>query len=310
MKILVSGSSGFIGKAFLPFATTAGHQIVRLLRTDPGEKDTWWNPIDKEIDAGALDGIDGVVHLAGENLGARRWTAAKKERIKTSRVNGTRFLCETLAAASRPPKVLVSASAIGFYGNRGDGILTEESGAGEGFLSQVAREWEEATEPCKRRGIRVVNLRIGVVLSPTGGVLEYLLPVFSSGAGGVVGSGKQYVSWIAMDDLLRVILRVLEDESFAGSVNAVAPNPVTNEELTKTLGYVLGRPSLMRVPAFALKLALGEAAEETVLASARVVPKRLLDADFHFRYPHLETALRHSLGRSLVVDHHEAKEPV
>jgi uncharacterized protein (TIGR01777 family) len=307
MKLVVSGATGFIGKTLVPFITASGHQVMRLVRAEPGEGDTRWNPLTREIDVGALEGIDGVVHLAGENLGARRWTAAKKDRIKSSRVEGTRFLCNALAATSRPPKVLVCASAIGFYGDRGNEILDEASGSGKGFLAEVAREWEEATEPCTSRGIRVVNLRIGIVLSPAGGVLARLLPVFRSRAAGIIGSGKQYVSWIAMDDLLRVVLHALEDESLAGPLNTVAPHPVTNEELIKTLGRVLGRPSMVRVPAFALKLALGEAAEETVLASTRVVPKRLLDGGFLFRYPRLESALRHILGQNCEVERHPAE---
>jgi uncharacterized protein (TIGR01777 family) len=302
MKLLVSGSTGFIGKALVPFATTSGHEVVRLVRTSPGLGDVVWNPSNNEIDTGALDGFDGVVHLAGENLGARRWSASKKQRIRSSRVEGTRLLCETLAASSHPPKVLVCASAIGFYGDQGDEILDETSGTSSGFLAEVVREWEEATEPCRANGIRVVNLRIGVVLSPAGGVLARLLPVFNSGAAGIVGNGKQYVSWISMDDLLRVILHAIEDERLAGPVNAVAPHPVTNGELTKTLGRVLGRPSLVRVPAFALRMALGELAEETVLASSRVIPKQLLQGNFSFRYPYLEPALRHVLGKNVATD--------
>jgi uncharacterized protein (TIGR01777 family) len=303
MKLLVSGSTGFIGKAMVPFATTAGHEVVRLVRTNPGSDDALWDPSSNAIDAEALDGFDGVVHLAGENLGTRRWSVSKKRHIRSSRVEGTRLLCETLAASSRPPKVLVCASAIGFYGDRGDEILDETSRKGSGFLADVVGEWEEATERCRARGIRVVNLRIGVVLSPAGGVLARLLPVFNSGAAGTIGNGQQHVSWISMDDLLRVVVHALEDESLEGPVNAVAPHPVTNEEFTKTLGHVLGRPSLIRVPAFALRMALGELADETVLASTRVTPERLLRQSFGFRYPSLEPALRHVLGRSLAVGH-------
>jgi uncharacterized protein (TIGR01777 family) len=302
MKLLVSGSTGFVGEALVPFVTTMGHDVARLVRRDPGQGDALWDFSKKEVDGRALEGIDGVVHLAGENLGARRWTASKKTLIRSSRVEGTRFLCETLASLSRPPKVLVSASAIGYYGNRGNEILDETSRAGEGFLADVAREWEQATEPCRNRGIRVVNLRIGVVLSPAGGVLARLLPIFRTGAAGTIGSGKQYVSWIAMDDLLRAIQLALEGESLKGPVNAVAPHPVTHAEFTKTLGRVLERPSSLRLPAFAVKMALGEMAEETVLASTRALPKRLSERDFTFRYRHLEPALRHVLGRPLAAD--------
>jgi uncharacterized protein (TIGR01777 family) len=299
MKILISGSSGFVGKALAPFLSTGGHDVRPLVRTVAQKEDHLpiWNPERRLIDRSRLEGFDAVIHLAGENLGKGRWSRRKKARIRSSRVEGTRFLCESLAGLANPPKVLVSASAIGYYGNRGDEVLVEDSGPGAGFLADVCREWEEATEPARRAGIRVVNLRIGVVLSPAGGALAQMLPPFQAGAGGVLGSGQQYISWIAIDDLAGVIEHVIHDERLEGPVNAVATHPVTNREFTKTLGRVLGRPTVMSIPAFAARMALGEAADEVLLASARVEPKMLSQTGYSFRYPHLEAALRHVLGR-------------
>jgi uncharacterized protein (TIGR01777 family) len=236
------------------------------------------------------------VHLAGENIASGRWTAEKKARIRDSRVNGTRRLSEALAQLSVPPKVLVSASAVGYYGNRGDEILREDSPSGSGFLAGVCRAWEAATEPATQKGIRTVILRNGVALSPNGGILAKILLPFKMGAGGVVGGGKQYLSWIALDDMVEAIHHVLITGSMQGPVNIVAPYPVTNQEFTKTLGHVLGRPTLVPVPAFAARLAFGEMADELLLASARVEPSRLLATGYTFRYPDLEGALRHLLG--------------
>lgn len=299
MKILISGSTGFLGKALVPFLTTGGHQISRLVRKAPRseEQAAVWDPEKRIMDTGHLEGLDAVIHLAGENLGKGRWSRRKKARIRSSRADGTRFLCEALSALANPPKVIVSASAIGYYGNRGDRILNEDSEPGSGFLADVCREWEGATEPARQSGIRVVNLRIGVVLSPAGGALAQMLPPFQAGAGGVLGSGRQYISWISIDDLAGIIEYVIKDERLAGPVNAVAPHPVTNREFTKTLGKVLGRPTVMSIPAFAARIALGEAADEVLLASARVEPQKLMASDYSFRYPELEAALRHGLGR-------------
>ncbi len=267
--------------------------------TNPGtDQDTiQWEPDERLLDIKELEGVDAVVHLAGENLGSRRWSTGKKKRIRDSRVHGTRFLSESLTLATRPPKVLVSASAIGYYGDRGAKELSEDAGPGAGFLSKVCLDWEAATKSAREAGIRVVNLRIGVVLSGAGGVLAELLPIFRAGAGGTVGSGKQYVSWIAIDDLLGVIQFVLGNDRVTGPVNAVAPNPVTNAELTITLGRVLRRPTSIKIPALAARVRYGEAADELLLASARVVPARLLASDFTFSYPTLEETLRHVLGR-------------
>jgi hypothetical protein len=256
----------------------------------------YWNPAGGDIDAPKLEGFDAVVHLAGEPI-TGRWNAAKKRSIRDSRVKGTRLLCETLAKLSRRPRVLVAASASGYYGGRGDEVLREESEAGSSFLSQVCQEWEAATQPAAERGIRVVNLRFGFVLSPVGGGLGKMLPAFKLGAGGKIGSGKQYLSWIAIDDLVQIILFATTAEALHGPVNAVAPNPVTNLVFTKTLGRVLGRPAIFPIPAFAVRLALGQMGKELLLASARIEPARLLSAGYQFRFPELEGALRHLLGR-------------
>jgi uncharacterized protein (TIGR01777 family) len=249
------------------------------------------------IDQARLEGLDGVVHLAGESIATGRWTAEKKARIRDSRVKGTRLLCESLARLDQPPRVLVSASAIGYYGDRGDEILHEDSASGSGFLAEVCHMWEAATEAASQRNIRVVNLRIGVVLSAMGGALATMLFPFRMGLGGIIGSGRQFMSWIALDDLLGSIAYALRTDTIRGPVNAVAPHPVTNREFTKTLGRVLARPTLLPMPAFAARLAFGEMADELLLSSARVEPARLSAAGYDFRYPTLEGGLRHLLGR-------------
>jgi uncharacterized protein (TIGR01777 family) len=249
------------------------------------------------VDPSRFDGVDAVVHLAGENIAAGRWTSARKAEIRQSRVEGTRRLCEALARLAQPPRVFVSASAIGFYGDRGAQTLTEESGAGSGFLPDVCREWEAATEPASQAGIRVVNLRFGMVLSPAGGALQKMLPPFKLGLGGRIGSGAQFMSWIAIDDAVGAIHQALSAESLRGPVNAVAPTPVTNAEFARTLARILRRPAFMPVPQFAARLAFGEMADALLLASARVMPVRLQESGYHFRFPELEGALRHMLRR-------------
>jgi len=298
MKVLMTGSSGLIGTALRSFLGRGDHQVRRLLRTSSASHDaTSWNPADGTFAAGVFDGIDAVVHLAGESIAGGRWTAARKTRILESRVTLTRELCEGLARLDTPPKVLVAASAIGFYGDRGNEVLDESAAAGDGYLPEVCQTWEGAVAPARERGIRVVHLRIGVVLALLGGALSQMLLPFKLGVGGVLGTGDQYMSWIALDDLLGIVLQALTDESVSGPVNAVAPQAVTNREFTKTLGAVLRRPTLFPVPAFALRLALGEMADALLLASTRVEPAVLGRAGFEFAYPNLEGALRHVLGR-------------
>jgi len=305
MRDAITGSTGLVGSEVVTVLSAAGHEVIRLVRRAPapGEKGVLrWDPVKREVDAAGLEGLDAVVHLAGENIASGRWNAARKAAIRDSRVNGTRLLCEALAGLARPPKTLVCASAIGIYGDRGEDALTEESPAAAGFLPEVCREWEAASEPAARKGIRVVVLRIGVVLSPKGGALSRMLPLFRAGLGGVIGNGRQYVSWVALDDLVGIILHALQSGELCGPVNAVAPVPVTNRELTEALGKVLSRPTLFPVPAFALRLAVGEMADALLLSSTRVVPRRLEETGYPFRFPELGAALRHLLGKGVEGD--------
>jgi uncharacterized protein len=298
MKILVSGSTGLVGKALVSSLTGAGHQVTRLVRSQPGagEKDIYWDPAAGSLDSSRLEGLDGVVHLAGESIAEGRWTAEKKARIRNSRVKGTQLLAEALAQRAQRPRTLICSSAIGYYGDRGAEILREDSRPGSGFLPDVCREWEAATKPAADSGIRVVNLRTGLVLSSSGGALPKMLPPFKLGAGGKLGTGQQYMSWIAIDDMVGTIQHALEKTTLSGPVNAVSPHPVTNLEFTKTLGRVLSRPTLFAVPAFAVRLMFGQMGEDLLLASARVEPARLAGSGYVFRYPVLEGALRHVLG--------------
>lgn len=297
MKILVTGATGLVGTALSAFLTTGGHEVVRLTRSTPRDaNDVSWNPESGTIDRARLEGLDAVVHLAGENIAGARWTTAVKQRIRDSRVKGTRLLCEALAQLVRPPKTLICASATGFYGNRGDEELSEGSTAGTGYLADVCREWEEACSPARGAGIRVVNLRIGVVLSAKGGALQKMLFPFRMGGGGVIGSGKQYWSWVAIDDVVGAIHHCLNHQEISGPVNATAPQPSTNLEFTKTLGKVLHRPTIIPMPGFAARIALGEMATDLLLSSTRVVPQALERSGYQFRCPSLEGALRHELG--------------
>lgn len=300
MKLLVTGATGLVGSALVPFLTTGGHRVTRLVRSPPrsGAAEIHWDPETGIREPASLEGIDAVVHLAGENIASGRWTPERKARIRDSRVKGTRTLCEALARLAQPPKVLVSASAIGYYGDRGTEPLWEQSIAGEGFLADVCRAWEDATQPAVEKGIRVVFLRLGIVLSAAGGALAKMLLPFKLGVGGIIGSGKQYMSWITLDDVVGAIQHALMNDTLRGPVNVVAPYPVTNSEFTKTLGRVLGRPTIFPMPAFAARLAFGEMADALLLASARVEPKRLLATDYAFRHAELEEALRHLLGRA------------
>ncbi len=298
MKALVTGSSGFIGEALVRNLADEGHIVVRLVRpsSEAETSGVRWDPVAGAVDVGGLEGFDAIVHLAGENIAGAPWTPERKARIRDSRVEGTRLLCESLHRLDRPPQTLVCASAIGYYGDRGREVLREESPPGKGFLAKVCREWEEATGEAVRKGVRVVNLRIGMVLSPYGGALAKMLTAFRACAGGRIGSGEQYMSWIALPELVWVIRYVMESDSVEGPVNAVAPHAVTNREFTKTLGRVLGRPTLVPLPAFAARLLFGEMADELLLASAHVEPGKLLASGYAFRFPELEGALRRLLG--------------
>ena len=266
------------------------------MRRTPGPGEIRWDPDARQLDAAALQGIDGAINLAGENI-ATRWTDRARERIRTSRIMGTTLLAETMAGLSPRPRVLISVSAVGFYGDRGEEVLTEESGPGQGFLPQLAQEWEGAAQPARRAGIRVVHPRFGIVLSGDGGALEKMLPPFRLGVGGRLGSGKQWMSWIAMDDVIGALLHLLRTETLEGPVNFTAPGAVRNAEFTRCLGKVLGRPTIFPVPTAALYLLYGrEMPREALLASTRVTPRRLEQSAYRFRFPELETALKRVLS--------------
>jgi len=290
MKIALTGSTGLVGSALVPGLISAGHDVVRLMR--PAQ----WDPEKRTADVYAFAGTDAVVHLAGENIASGRWTAARKQRILDSRVRGTKLIAETISRMDRPPQVLVSASAVGYYGDRGSEILREESPPGTSFLSDVCRQWEAATDAATRKGIRVVHLRTGIVLSVKGGAMAKMLPPFKLGVGGQIGSGNQYWSWISLDDVCGAILHCIQEAGLRSAVNIVSPEPVTNLDFTKVLGRVLGRPTVVPLPAFAARLALGEMADELLLASARVEPAKLLASRFSFHHRELEPTLRHLLN--------------
>ncbi len=299
MNVLVSGSTGLVGTAVVKSLTADGHRVTRLVRTSgaSGAAAITWDPVAKRLPTPALEGLDAVVHLAGENIAKGRWNAAKKGKIRDSRVLGTRVLCEALSKLVEPPKVLISASAIGYYGSRGDRVMREESRPGDDFLAEVCRDWEAATKPAEARGIRVVHLRIGVVMAREGGALHKMLTPFQLGAGGLIGSGQQYVSWVALDDVAGMVQHALVTDSLAGPVNAVAPSSVTNHEFTKTLGRVLKRPTVFPMPKPVVQAMFGEMGDALLLSSTRVEPTRLVESGYAFRYPELEGALRHILGR-------------
>jgi len=261
-----------------------------------GTTEVFWDPSGGILDLSAVEGMDAVVHLAGENIAGGRWTSARKQRILSSRTAGTRLLARSIAMLQRPPEVMVSASAIGYYGDRGGQMLSEENGPGEGFLADVCREWEQAASAVEEMGTRLVVLRFGMVLTVAGGALRRLLPPFRLGLGGRIGGGRQYMSWIAMDDLLEAILFSISTPALHGALNAVAPGSVTNLEFTRVLAKVLRKPACIPVPAFAVRLAFGEMGEQVLLASTRVEPVRLLAAGFRFQYTDLESALRRALG--------------
>lgn len=309
MKIAVTGSTGLVGAGLVPFFTSGGNSVSRVVRDNPARGDIHWNPSAGTIDAARLEGMDAVVHLAGENIAARRWNTEQKARIRDSRVQGTRLLCETLARLRQPPRVLVSASAIGFYGNRGDDVLTEMSPAGNGFLPDVCREWEAGTEAAENAGIRVVHLRFGIILSPRGGALAKMLTPFRLGLGGQIGNGGQWMSWIALEDAIGATYHVIATNTLSGPVNAVAPNPVTNRDFTKTLGRVLRRPTVFPMPALMARLAFGEMANDLLLGSTRVRPGRLLESGYQFLYADLEHSLRHLLGKTLPTNAEALRNP-
>jgi uncharacterized protein (TIGR01777 family) len=297
VKVAVSGAHGLIGGALVDRLSRAGHDMVRLVRVEPGPGEVRWDPGAGQIDAASLEGLDAAVHLAGVGIGDRRWNEAHKRRVLDSRVQGTGLLASALAALDRPPAALLSASAIGIYGDRGDEILTEESPTGTGFLAELCVRWEAATGPAERAGIRVVHLRSGIVQATSGGALGKQLPLFRFGLGGRLGSGRQYVSWISLHDEISAIEHALSTETLRGPANLTAPDPVTNAEYTAALGAVLHRPAALRVPRGALRLALGrEMAAEMLLGGQRVLPAALEASGFRFEQPALPAALRDLLG--------------
>jgi uncharacterized protein (TIGR01777 family) len=298
MRIAITGASGLVGSHLVPFLTTAGHDVVRLVRgavSAPG--DVRWDPATGAVDHDALGPVDAIVHLAGAGIADRRWTDAYKRQIRDSRVGPTTALSRTLAALPRRPQVLVSASAIGYYGNRGDEPLSERSAPGTGFLPDICVAWERAAQPAADAGIRVVHPRLGIVLSRRGGALAKMLPPFLLGAGGRVGAGTQYMSWIGLDDVLGAIYHALRTPGVTGPLNLTAPSPVTNAEFTATLAHVLRRPAIVPAPAFALRAAFGEMADALLLGGQRVLPEALTATGYVFRHASLEAALRHALGR-------------
>ena len=297
MKVLVTGSHGLVGTALIKSLAADNHQVIRLVRQKSTDDATIsWDPTKGVIDKQRLEGLDVVFHLAGESIASGRWTDEKKRKIRDSRVRGTELLAKSLAGLSQPPSSLISASAIGYYGDRGDEVLTEQSRAGSDFLAGVCVEWEQATEPASAAGIRVVLPRFGIILAKEGGALAKMLPPFRMGIGGRVGDGKQWMSWIALDDVVGGLRFVTENARVSGPVNFVAPNPVTNAQFTKALGHVLSRPTLFPVPAFGARLAFGEMADALLLSSQRVDPACLKNEHYPFKFPELDKALRHSLN--------------
>ena len=293
-KVLLSGASGMVGSALRTALVERGDSVVQLVRREPrGASELRWDPaVPMPAPAAGLEGFDAVIHLSGANLAAKRWTAEYRREIVASRVESTRALVAMLAGLQRPPRTLLAASAIGFYGDRGDEVVDESSRAGAGFLAEMCRAWEDATAPAEAAGMRVAHLRFGVALAAHDGALAKMLPLFRLGLGGRLGSGKQWMSWIALSDLVNAVLFVLDSNGLAGAVNLTSPQAVTNEEFTKVLARVLHRPAVLPAPEFALRLMLGPIADEALMLSTRVVPAKLVDAGFRIDYPEIEGALR------------------
>ncbi len=299
-KILISGSTGLIGQALSSYLSTGGHQVVRLVRTSDldDEGTIFWDPLNHIIDIESLEGFDYVIHLAGENVGESRWTKKKKGRISDSRINGTKFLTESLSHLKCPPKALLCASATGYYGDAGNDLVNEQSPNGAGFLAQVVENWEQSTQSATGQGMRVVNLRFGVVINPMGGALKKLLMPFKLGFGGKIGHGKQYMSWISLDDAICAIHHLMINSTVEGPINIASPNTVTNEEFTRQLGATLNRPTVATIPAFIIKIMFGQMGKETILASTRVDSTKLSQSGYTHIFSHIEEALNHYLGKS------------
>lgn len=293
MKVAVTGASGFLGSALVPSLRGAGHEVIRLVRREPASPDeVRWDPAAHEVDERGLAGVDAVVHLAGANLGGRRWTKAYRRQILASRVDGTTTISNAIARLDPRPSVLLSASAVGYYGDTGDRVIDESEARGAGFLADVVHRWEAPTATARASGVRVVQLRSGIVLAKTGGALKPLLPIFRLGLGGRLGSGRQYVSWISLPDELAAIRSLLTSAEISGPVNLTAPGAVTNAEYTKAIGRAVHRPTVLPVPRVGLRLALDGLADEALLAGQLVRPRVLTDAGFAFAHPDIDTALR------------------
>ena len=295
MRIAISGATGLVGTALSKKLAEDGHKIIPMVRKSSSAEEIFWNASSGKIEAKMLDGVDAVVHLAGESIATGRWNVAKKQRIRESRSKGTELIADTLAQLDNKPKVFVCASAIGFYGDSRTEAMDETAGHGDGFLSEVCQDWEAACKPAVSAGIRTVNARFGIILSPKGGALKEMLTPFKMGAGGVLGSGKQVLSWVSLDDTVGALVHAIENESVSGPLNITAPNANTNAEFTKTLGHVLGRPTIFPMPAFAARLLFGEKADALLLTGCRVVPTKLEETGYKFQHEHLEPALRHLL---------------
>jgi uncharacterized protein len=303
MKILITGASGLVGDALVKFLSSGGHQVFKLIRDDITENNQiYWHPSESAsndgfVDIAALEGFDAVIHLAGENIANGRWTKEQKQKIYDSRVSGTKFLVDQLLKLHNPPKIFISASATGFYAHDEIKSFNEDSEVGSGFLADTCLAWEKESKRAEEKGIRVVNTRFGIILDPKAGALAKMLPLFSLGGGGILGTGKQWMSWVALDDVIGAIHHSLMNDNISGAVNVVSPEPVTNAEFTKTLAKVLNRPAVFPAPAFALRLVLGEMADALLLSSTKVEPKVLKDTNYEFSFPGLESALRHMLGK-------------
>lgn len=300
MRVLVSGASGLVGKELVKSFDAKGYDVYKLVRKTPSnDKEIQWDPEEGKIQVDKLEGFDAMVHLSGDNLSSGRWTEDKKRKIRDSRIASTFLLTTAMQELEKKPEVFISASAIGFYGSRGDEIMTESSEPGDNFLSWVCRDWEKAVDPATVAGVRAVNLRIGMVLSGSGGALKKMLPGFIAGMAGNLGSGNQYMSWISIQDLVNVIHFAIDNKEVKGPINCVAPEPVRNKQFTKTLAKVLSRPAVIHAPAFGLRLAFGEMADAIMLSSTRVIPERLTQLGFQFEHPTLESAFRHILRKRL-----------
>ena len=298
MKVLITGSSGLIGSALIESLVANGHEVIRLLRKNLADDSPVWDPENGVIDLADVRDISAVVHLAGDNIAEGRWSSQKKGRIINSRVLGTKLLAKFFATSVHKPNIIVSASAVGFYGDRGEELVDETSGPGNGFVADVCKQWEGAMASAVAAGIRVAYVRFGVVLSPAGGALKKMLLPFKMGLGGVIGTGKQFMSWVSIEDVVGMIQYVIANDSMRGPVNFVAPNAVDNYEFTKTLGRVLHRPTIFPMPAFAARIAFGEMANELLLSSTRVLPKKLMDSGYQFCHPELEEAFGHLLKKA------------